>query len=241
MPAAIKLADNVYRIKTLGSFINSYAFINPDGSVALVDCGLKTAPKQIVEGLASIGKHPKDVMNVILTHAHDDHVGGAAEFISLSQAKEVSMHELDAPYVAAGLTPSTDTSTTAGRIMARISGTSEKAKYEKFEITKKLQDGDLIDVAGGISVIHTPGHTEGHISLLHLASQTLITGDSIWNMTSRLTWSFSGFCVNYQQSKDTAHRFLDLDFRNLAFTHGPDIKAVGKDRVKQFLSKKGIA
>ena len=113
--------------------------------------------------------------------------------------------------------------------------------YAPFEITRRLKDGDLLDVAGGIQVIHTPGHTDGHISLLHLESETLITGDSIFNMTSRMTWALSGFCVNYKQSQETARRFLDVNFKNVAFTHGPEIREIGKERIKKFLSKKGIS
>ena len=92
MGKAIKLTNNLYRIPTLGSFINTYAFINDDGSVTLVDCGLKKAPAKIVAGLASIGKHPRDVENIILTHAHDDHIDGAAKMIELSNPKFISMH-----------------------------------------------------------------------------------------------------------------------------------------------------
>jgi len=59
--------------------------------------------------------------------------------------------------------------------------------YGPFEITRKLKDGEIIDTAGGLKVIHTPGHTDGHISLLHLESETLITGDSILGLDNTKT------------------------------------------------------
>ena len=236
MGKAVQLASNLYRIPTLGPFINTYAFINNDGSVTLVDCGLNKAPAKIVAGLASIGKHPKDVENIILTHAHDDHIGGAAKMIELSNPKSVSMHEADSSYPERGATPKVDTRTVSGKLMSRMPA----SKYTPFKVNKELKDGDLLDTAGGLKVFHTPGHTEGHISLLHLESKTLITGDSIFNMTSRLAWSLSGFCVNYLQSQQTAKKFVDLDFKHAAFTHGPEIMNKGKERITKFLSKKGI-
>jgi glyoxylase-like metal-dependent hydrolase (beta-lactamase superfamily II) len=233
---AIEIARNLYRLPTLGPFINSYAFINEDSSVTLVDCGLDGSSKKLIKDLARIGKHPKDVANIVLSHAHDDHVGGAAKMIKDCDVKNVMMHEEDSCFPPTGKTPSRDTSRLSGKLMKILPDRG----YEPFEVTRKLKDGELIDAAGGLKVIHTPGHTDGHISLLHLESETLITGDSIFNMTSRMTWALSGFCVNYKQSQDTARKFLDLDFKNACFTHGPEIRDSGKSKIKQFLSKKGL-
>ena len=234
---AIQIAKNIYRLPTLGSFINSYALINDDSSITLVDCGLKGSYKKLIKDLARIGKHPKDVANILLTHAHDDHVGGAAKMIEACEVKNVLMHEEDSHLPPIGKTPSRDDSRLSGKIMKLL---PDKG-YEPFEVTKKLKDGEIINTAGGLKVIHTPGHTNGHISLLHLESETLITGDSIFNMTSRMTWALSGFCVNYKQSQETAKKFLDIDFKNACFTHGPEIREFGKSRIKQFLSKKGLS
>lgn len=59
-------------------------------------------------------------------------------------------------------------------------------------------------------------------------------------MTSRMTWALSGFCVNYKQSQESAEKYLVLDFKNACFTHGPEIKDLGKSKIEQFLSKKGL-
>jgi ribonuclease BN (tRNA processing enzyme) len=76
---AVQLAPAVWRIPTVGrSAVNSFAFVDGDGSVTLVDCGLKKAPARIVAGLAAIGKTPADVTRILLTHAHADHASGAA-------------------------------------------------------------------------------------------------------------------------------------------------------------------
>lgn len=233
---AIEIAKNLYRLPTLGPFINSYAFINADSSVTLVDCGLKGSSKRLIKDLARIGKHPKDVVNIVLTHAHDDHIGGASQMIKQCEVKNVLMHEKDSQFPPTGKTPSRDVSRLSGKIMKIL----PESNYEPFNVTRTLIDGEVIDTAGGLKVVHTPGHTDGHISLLHPESETLITGDSIFNMSSRLTWALSGFCVNYKQSQETAMKFLDLDFKNACFTHGPEIRNSGKSRIKQFLSKRGI-
>ena len=75
MSAAIEMAPGVFRIPTMGDYINTIAFVEDDGSVTLVDCGVKKAPPKIVAGLAAMGKAPADVQKIVLTHAHNDHAG----------------------------------------------------------------------------------------------------------------------------------------------------------------------
>jgi glyoxylase-like metal-dependent hydrolase (beta-lactamase superfamily II) len=103
-------------------------------------------------------------------------------------------------------------------------------------VDRELTDGEVLDSAGGVLVVHTPGHTPGHVSLLHLDSRTLITGDAIWNMNSRRTWPSLAVCSNISQTKETAHRLGELDYRNAAFTHGPEIRGTGRDAVRSFLA-----
>ncbi|MFZ4486401.1 MAG: MBL fold metallo-hydrolase [Candidatus Nanopelagicales bacterium] len=232
---AVTLAPGVVRIPTLGDFINSFAFTDSDGSVTLVDCGLKRAPARIVAGLADIGKHPGDVTRIILTHAHPDHAGGAGAMLGATGVAGVDAHESDAEYLRKGSAPPRDTSTTSGRIFERL----PTSGFGPIPVASELKDGDVIPVAGGIRVVHTPGHTPGHVSLLHESSGVLVTGDSIFNIASRRTWPLAAFCTSFAQSKATAAILADLEYGIAAFTHGPEIRDHARERIRQFLRAKG--
>ena len=55
--------------------------------------------------------------------------------------------------------------------------------FNTFEPDRALNDGDVLDFAGGLEVIHTPGHTAGHVSLLWKRDRgLLITGDAAANI-----------------------------------------------------------
>lgn len=231
--SAVQLASGVYRFPLLGDFINAFAFLEADGSVCLVDCGLKRAPARIVRALESIGRHPGDVQRILLTHAHDDHAGGAATMVERTSAPGVVAHEQDASYLAQGVTPPTDP--TAGRLFARRSG----GAFAPVPVVGHLADGEVIDVAGGLRVHHTPGHTPGHVSLLHEPSGVLITGDAIFNMANRRTWPMAAFCTSVAQNQRSAAVFADLDYRVAAFTHGPEIRDRAREQVRAFLARKG--
>ncbi len=230
----ITLAPGVHRIPTSGDFINSYALVDADGSVTLVDCGLKRAPRTIVSALAAIGKHPSDVQRILLTHAHFDHVGGAAEMVQLSRADGVDVHTDDAGYVETGQKVPGDASTTSGRLFARAPWGS----FAPAPVAARLVDGQVLDIAGGVRIIHTPGHTPGHVSLLHEGSGTLITGDSIFNMNSRLSWPTKVFCTSFRQNVQTAAVLGELDYSIAAFTHGPEIRDRAREQVRTFLSSR---
>jgi glyoxylase-like metal-dependent hydrolase (beta-lactamase superfamily II) len=232
--AVVQIAPSIFRIPTLGDFINSYAFIDDDGQVALVDCGLKRAPAKIVRGLAALGKHPRDVTRIFLTHAHNDHAGGAAELLASSSSPSILAHHHDATFLRTGTPPPRDTSGGLGRLLHRLPGGS----FSPVEGVEELRDGQILDFAGGLEVVHTPGHTPGHISLLHPGSKTLITGDSIFNINARMTWPLAAFCTSFSQTKLTANVLADLDYRTAAFTHGPEIRETGREAIRSFLTRK---
>ena len=230
---AVALAPGVYRIPTLGDFINSFAFVDADGSVTLVDCGVKRAPKKIIEGLAALGKHPNDVKEIVLTHAHSDHAGGAAGMVAKTAADGVTVHEREAAYIVSGDAPPRDASTTLGAIFARMPG----GGFAATTVSRELKDGDVLPTAGGLRIMHTPGHTPGHISLLHTPTGVLITGDAIWNMRSKMTWPVAAFCTSFRENKQTAHALGEIEYAVAAFTHGPEIRDNAREQVRGFLRR----
>jgi glyoxylase-like metal-dependent hydrolase (beta-lactamase superfamily II) len=230
---AIALADGVYRIPTLGDFINSYAFVDDDGSVTLVDCGVKRAPKKIVAALTSIGKHPHDVQRIVLTHAHFDHAGGAARMVEETSASGVDVHADDAGYVRTGTRPPGDVAATAGRLLAR----APWGDFRATPVAEELVDGQVLDIAGGVRVLHTPGHTPGHVSLLHASSGVLITGDSIFNMNAHMSWPTKAVCTSFRRNVETAHVLGEVEYAVAAFTHGPEIRDNAREQVRDFLRR----
>lgn len=229
----IPLAPGVYRIPTLGDFINSFAFVNNDESVTLVDCGVKRAPVKIVRALAAIGKTPTDVTRIVLTHAHNDHAGGAARMLQQSRVDGVMVHADDAEFISTGVGAPRDESVRLGAMFSRMPG----GGFEPVPVNEHLFDGSTIDVAGGIRVLHTPGHTPGHISLLHEPTGVLITGDAIWNMRSRMTWPIAAFCTSAALNQQAAAVLGDVDYSIAAFTHGPHIGVNAREAVRGFLSR----
>ncbi len=229
-PAAIRLTGTAWRIPTLAfDLVNTFAFVHDDGQVTLVDCGVKRAPARIVAGLAAMGKGPSDVTRIILTHAHADHAGGAAQ-MSRRTGRPVDVHAEEAQFARTGHRALADPSLTGGRLLNRL-GTKA---FEPVEVGEELSDGQLLPVAGGLRVVHTPGHTPGHVSLLHEPDGLLITGDAVFNVL-RLRWPVKALCSDIRLTQRTADRLGELDYAVAAFTHGPHLERNAREQVRGFL------
>ncbi len=119
----------------------------------------------IEEVLALIRKHNLQVKQIVITHAHIDHVGGAMKLrtatgapILLNQNDYALLKMLDAQAEWIGM-----------------------AAPGKVEIEQTVGDSDTVK-AGTLSanVIHTPGHTEGSVCLYFSAEKKLIAGDTLF-------------------------------------------------------------
>lgn len=232
MTRMIELAPGLYRVPTLGrAAINSFVFVEESGELSVVDAGLKGGVKKLLGALETLGKQPDDVTRIILTHTHYDHAGGANRLAGATGGR-MHVHAADAPFARKGEPPPSDRRSRAARIMAFM-----PAGFEPFEVDEEIRDGQLLDVGGGLRVIHTPGHTPGHVSLLHEPSGTLVTGDAIFNL-GRMTFSPKPFCADIPLSRETAWRLGDVDYEVAAFTHGPEIRDRAQEQVKGFLARR---
>ncbi|MEU4679218.1 MBL fold metallo-hydrolase [Micromonospora sp. NPDC023737] len=232
-PPAVPLAPGLWRIPTAGrALVNSYALVDDDGSVTLVDCGVKRAPARIVRGLAAIGKSPADVTRIVLTHAHPDHAGGAAE-VARRTGAPVVLHAADVEYAQAGHSPPRDPSVTGGRLFSRLGG----GRFPAVDVAEPLADGDVLPVGGGLRVVHTPGHSPGHVSLLHEPTRVLITGDALFNVVG-IRWPIKVLCTDFRMTQETAHVLAELEYDVAAFTHGAELTDNARERIRAFLRRR---
>lgn len=231
---AVQIGEGIWRLRLLGDFVNGYAIAEEDGSVTLIDTGLSRSGPAVARGLAAIGAAPQQVTRILVSHVHPDHVGALAEVQERTGAS-VSVHADDARYLETGTTPPTDPTVLLGRIMKRFSREGAQ-EFVPVHPDHRLADDEVLDVGGGLRVLHTPGHSPGHVSFVHERSGTLITGDALFNPLGRLRWSVRAFCSDFRLSQRTAQRFAEVDYTTAAFMHGPQIADGAKREVDAFLA-----
>ncbi|MET0997993.1 MAG: MBL fold metallo-hydrolase [Marmoricola sp.] len=229
--APVLLAPNVWRIPLMGDFVNGFMLRDDDGQITLIDMGIASSGAKVIAALRSIGSDPSDVTRLMLTHCHPDHAGGAA-YVARETGRSVDVHAEDAEYVRTGTQPDVDPTSRIGRLFRRL----PDPKTEKVPVGEELTDGQLVPFAGGIRVVHTPGHSPGHASYLHEPSGVLITGDAIFNVLG-MRWPLKMLCSNFAMTKKTAHRLGELEYTTAAFTHGEEIRENPREAIRKFLAK----
>lgn len=229
---AVPLVPGVWRIPLVRDFVNGFILRDDDGQVTLVDMGLKQSGKKVMAALASIGSGPSDVTRLLLTHAHPDHAGGAA-YVARETGQDFGIHEADADFVRRGVSPPRDQSFLLGRLLGRA-----KNGFPPVSVGETFTDGQVIPFAGGIQVVHTPGHSPGHASYLLQDSGVLITGDAIFNVRG-LRWPIKSFCTDFRMTKQTAVRLAELEYETAAFTHGPHLSDRPREQIRRFLKDRG--
>lgn len=227
--AAVELAKGIWRIPTAPfDLVNSFLLADDDGSLTLVDAGLKRADKKVLAALAGLGRSPLDVQRIVLTHAHPDHAGGLAAAKAVTGAA-VLAHEREAIYLHSGRPPQLDRGSLGGRVLGLA-----RTRFAKVDVDHTFHDGELLEVGGGLRVVHTPGHSPGHVSLLHEPTGVLITGDAIFNVRG-LRYSPATFCTDIRLSRESADRLADLEYDVAAFTHGEHVAGGAREAVRAFL------
>jgi glyoxylase-like metal-dependent hydrolase (beta-lactamase superfamily II) len=155
----------LYQVTFLANMlpVNCY-LVEEENELTLIDAALPYSMKGILKAANRIGK---PITKIILTHAHEDHVG------ALDSIKE----ELpDVPvYISVrdNRLMNGDTSLDEHEDQAPIKGGVPKKLKTRANVL--LKEGDLI---GSLAVIETPGHTPGSISLFDTRTKALIAGDA---------------------------------------------------------------
>jgi len=115
--------------------------------------------------VALLLKHRLTVKQILITHAHIDHIAGAAKLKQLTGAP-VFYNQRDLPLV---------------KMMDMQAGWLGVATPEVHPPDDTLDDGRMIAIAGLTgSILHTPGHTQGSVCLHLPAENLLLAGDTLF-------------------------------------------------------------
>lgn len=150
---------------------------NSNSGWFLIDTALENSADFIIKTAEErFGKGTRP-QAIILTHGHFDHVGSA---ITLSEKWNVPVyiHSLELPYITGKKDyPVADPTVDEG-LVAKMSPTFPNEGIDINSRAQALPSDGTIPGMTGWKWIHTPGHTEGHISLFRERDGILIVGDA---------------------------------------------------------------
>ncbi|PSL41389.1 glyoxylase-like metal-dependent hydrolase (beta-lactamase superfamily II) [Planomicrobium soli] len=226
-------AGSIYQLAFMPRFfpVNCY-LVEEDNELTLVDAALPFSAKGILKAAQKIGK---PITNIILTHAHSDHIGALDALKTNFPNALLSISAREARLLAGDKTLLPEE---AGR---PIKGGVPKNIKSKPDIL--LAEGDFI---GSLEVIFSPGHTPGSISLLDRRTNSLIAGDALHTRggvavsgTLKLSFPFPALATwDKKAALESAKKLQSFKPDLLAVGHGRMIRNPSKAFLKAIRESK---
>ncbi|RIH66668.1 MBL fold metallo-hydrolase [Mariniphaga sediminis] len=219
---------NVLKIEKIIDGENKVIFpvlIQNENRNYLVDCGYEETFEELKSELESFGIGINDLTGVIITHDDYDHLGSLKLLKKDNVNLKIYCGEYEKDSVS-GITKS------ERLIQAESTLDDMPTEYKDWSINfiqklKNVQrvsvDKELVDMEyfeRDIIVIHTPGHTKGHISLFYPKTKILIAGDSLVIENEEFNIANPSFTLDIKSAIKSVEKIKGLNPHTIICYHG---------------------
>ena len=177
----------------------------------LVDPGFGSDVLETERLLQEAEVPPQSLSLIVNTHYHSDHIGGNSA-LQKRYSLPIAAHRWDAALV--------------NQRDREVCGAEWlNQPVEPYQVNRPLSEGDEIDTGSAVfQVLHTPGHTLGHISLYAPSEQIVICGDVVHKDDVAWINTFLEGPDALQRELMTLDRLAYLPLRLAYSGHGPVIE-----------------
>ncbi|RHW34112.1 MBL fold metallo-hydrolase [Lysinibacillus yapensis] len=176
----------------------------------LIDTGFGSDAEETEQLIRKAGVSPEELHLIVNTHYHSDHVGGNFHF-QKNVGVRIAAHRWDADIIN-----SCDSEACCSEWLDQ--------PVEPYRVDRKLSDNDEIATGSGtLKVLHTAGHTLGHICLYEPGKEILVCGDLFHKNDVGWLNNFREGVASIQRSIESLDRLARLRIRKVYSGHGPQI------------------
>lgn len=208
----------------------SRMYLVEDASLTLIDAGLPWDARAVYRYVESIGRRPEEITSILMTHNHPDHTSGAYS-ISKRTGADIIAHEDD-----------TRLHHSKGRdlgYMGMFNTVNLPLPFlRRAEVSQAASDGDILPIAGGIQVIHTPGHTPGSACYLMKERGVMFTGDTAFSNGKTVSRSIPFPGYDREAYRKSLERLGEMDFDVMCGGHGSPLVGNAAEKLRQLTAAK---
>ena len=203
--------------------------LHDERSRVLIDTGMPGMAREI-DRLVKEAGIPETLQAILLSHQDIDHIGGLPGFLTAvpvgAKPFDVYAHAGDRDAID-GKAPMIKFSPERASALlgalpdaVRIPFEDVFLRPERQNVTRLLEDGETLPYGGGLTVIHTPGHTPGHVSFYHRPSKTLIAADAMVVQDGELQGPHPANTPDLELAVRSLSRFRAFDVDAVICYHG---------------------
>ena len=209
-------------------FSNAFLIESDDG-LTLIDAGFPDKEAAVFGAIRNLGRSLGQLKHLIFTHGHPDHIGSAAAIVRETGAKTF-MHPLDIPLAESGgpFRPLSPAPGLLGQVLCNLFYHPDE-RLKPVAIDQSLTPGEILPIAGGIEIVHTPGHCAGQVALLWRPGRMLFAGDVCMNVIGL------GDPVGFEsltEGRASQRKVASLAFDAAGFGHGKPIVRDASTRLR---------
>jgi glyoxylase-like metal-dependent hydrolase (beta-lactamase superfamily II) len=212
------------------------AFLIEGHDLTLIDTGSPGNGQHILQAVMSLGRSPREIAHILVTHCHPDHAGSLAALKRITGAA-VYMHPMAAAVVR-GQEPGQPLHPAPGlinRLLTRVFIPKPPWDIPPATVEHEVMDGDELDCTGScITAVHAPGHCGGQLAFLYHYrpnnGAVLFAADAAANMR-RLALSPAYEDLN--SGLRSLAKLANLRFDVACFGHGQALMGNASERFKE--------
>lgn len=228
----MKIQNGIYMLEIASDTTGKPTTIYPtvilnNDSLILIDTGFPGVFNQICEAIEKERLQFSKLDTIIFTHQDIDHIGNVVEILNKVPGNiRIFSHEEEKAYINGEKTPvklamlESNLGTLPDNMKVGYKMLKAGFQNNKVNIDETLIDGQELPYCGGLTVIHTPGHTPGHISLYFKRWKILIAGDIFAVSDGMLIRGNQNYNFDNEENKQSIQKLMKYDIETVICYHG---------------------
>jgi glyoxylase-like metal-dependent hydrolase (beta-lactamase superfamily II) len=232
----VEITKGVHSIDDLGYPVPNVGFVSyiveeKENDLTLIDTCFRSELPKLENYIKNAGYELKKIRRIILTHVHLDHIQATNELRKkVAEDVKIYAHWIESAYLSQN--PSYHGPPSHEQIkefwekfgvrmedLPKRFGPMTFDTFDPIQIDEQIKDGDTI---GSLKVIHSPGHTPGHISLYSEKHRIIFGGDFLFKSVFGVEGLFIPHAIvsiDPVTAAISAKRISKLNFDKLLLAH----------------------
>lgn len=196
-------------------------------NMVLIDCGYAGFLPHIEQAMEENDLSCLDLTHILVTHQDHDHIGALSEFKKKYPEIQVVAGKRESPYISGQL----KCLRLEQAEMMQPNLPEEQKEFglafcnmlrsiQAVAVDVEVQEGDFFDWCGGCTIIETPGHTPGHISVYVNEKQTMIAGDAAVIENGELIIANPQFALDINEAEASLQKIMAYGAKEVICYHG---------------------